>query len=252
MKLIKEEAKIQKSEMKSLLEKQRRNLQAKMKTVNELDEEFTKLMQQGEDVKRDVQRLVDNLVAVIKAKRQNILSSLEKETRRSLDLVTERKTEIQRQITAIESSLENADKLLTRSSNAEIVQSKKSLDTIFEGVDQTAPIDRDNKSLPAGFVFEKNIKLLETVKTDDIGTLQILQPTTASHFICEGKGIKEGIVNREAQFTLTSRNGRGKQCYDKRDHVTVKIRDERGRECATKGGINDCGDGLYQINYTPK
>ena len=116
MKLIKEEAKIQKSEMRSLLEKQRRILQAKMKTVNQLDEEFTKLMQQGEDVKRDVQSLVNNLVAVIKAKRQNILSSLEKETRRSLDLVTERKTEIQRQITAIEYSLENADKLLTRSS----------------------------------------------------------------------------------------------------------------------------------------
>ena len=89
-----------------------------MKTANrlDLDKEFAKLMQQGGDVKRDVQRLVDNLVAVIKAKRQNILSSLEKETRRSLDLVTERKTEIQRQITAIESSLENADKLLTRSS----------------------------------------------------------------------------------------------------------------------------------------
>ena len=252
MKLIKEEAEIQKSKMRSLVKKQRRNLQAKMKTVNQLDEEFAKLMQQGEDVKRDVQRLVDNLVAVIKAKRQNILSSLEKETRRSLDLVTERKTEIQRQITAIESSLENADKLLTRSSNAEIVQSKKSLDIIFEGVDQTVPIDRDNKSLPAGFVFEKNIKLLETVKTDDIGTLQILQPTTASHFICEGKGIEEGIVNREAQFTLTPRNGRGKQCYDKRDHVTMEIRDERGRECATKVRINDCGDGLYQINYTPK
>ena len=116
MKLIKEEAKIQKSEMRSLLKKQRRILQAKMKTVNQLYEEFTKLMQQGEDVKRNVQRLVNNLVAVIKAKRQNILSSLEKETRRSLDLVTERKTEIQRQITAIESSLENADKLLTRSS----------------------------------------------------------------------------------------------------------------------------------------
>ena len=68
MKSIKEEAKIQKSEMKSLFEKQRHNLQAKMKTVNQLDEEFTKLMQQGEDVKRDVQRLADNLVAVIKAK----------------------------------------------------------------------------------------------------------------------------------------------------------------------------------------
>ena len=252
MKLIKEEAEIQKSEMRSLLEKQRCNLQAKMKTVNQLDEEFAKLMQQGEDVKRDVQRFVDNLVAVIEAKKQNILSSLEKETRRSLDLVTERKTEIQRQITAIESALENTDKLLTRSSNAEIVQLKKSLDTIFEGVAQTEPIDRDTKSLPAGFVFKENPKLLETVKTDNIGTLQILHLTMASHSICEGKGIEEGMVNREVQFTLTSRKGRGKQRYSERDHVTVEIRDERGRECATKVGINDCGDGLYQIKYTPK
>ena len=252
MKLIKEEAEIQKSEMRSLLEKQRCNLQAKMKTVNQLDEEFAKLMQQGEDVKRDVQRLVDNLVAVIEAKKQNILSSLEKETSRSLDLVTERKTKIQRQITAIESSLENADKLLTRSSNAEIVQLKKSLDAIFEGVSQTEPINRNTESLPAGFIFEQNPKLLETVKTDDIGTLQILQLTKANHVICEGKGIEEGMVNREAQFTLTSRNIRGKQCYNERDHVTVEIRDERGRECATEVGINDCGDGLYQIKYTPK
>ena len=246
MKLIKEEVEIQKSEMRSLLEKQRRNLQAKMKT------DATKLMQQAEDVKRDVQRLVDNLVAVIEAKKQNILSSLEKETSRSLDLVTERKTKIQRQITAIESSLENADKLLTQSSNAEIVQFKKSLDAIFEGVAQTEPIECYTKSLPAGFVFDGNPKLLETVKTDDFGTLQILHLAMASHSICEGKGIEEGMANCEVQFTLTSRNGRGKQCYSERDHVTVEIRDERGRECATEVGINDCGDGLYQIKYTPK
>ena len=83
---------------------------------------------------------------------------MKKETRRSLDLVTERKTEIQRQITAIESALENADKLLTRSSNAEIVQLKKTLDVIFKGVAQTEPIDRDSKSLPASFVFRGKSK----------------------------------------------------------------------------------------------
>ena len=242
MKLIKEEAEIQKSEMKSLVEKQRRILQAKMKTVNQLDEEFARLMQQGEDVNRDVQRLVDNLVAVIEAKKQNILSSLEKETSRSLDLVTERKTEIQRQIRAIESALENADKLFTLRGNAEIVRLRKSLAAVFEGVPQIEPIDRDTKSLPAGFVFEENLKLSETVRSHEIGTLKILQLTEASHFICEGKGIKEGIVNRKAQLNLTPRNIRGKQRYNERDHV----RDERARECATEVGINDCEDGLQK------
>ena len=32
----------------------------------------------------------------------------------------------------------------------------------------------------------------------------------------------------------------------------MEIRDERGRECGTEVGINDCGGGHYQIKYTPK
>ncbi|XP_022785324.1 E3 ubiquitin-protein ligase TRIM71-like isoform X3 [Stylophora pistillata] len=252
MKLIKEEAEIQRTEMMALVEKQRRNLQAKMEAVNRLDEEFAKLMQQGEDIIRNVETFVDSLMAVIEAKKQNILSSVEKETSTSLELITERKTEVQTQIKAIESSLKNADKLLSRSTNAEIVQLKKSLDAIFERVDQTEPVDCDTRSLSAGFVFEKNQKVLDTVKVEQMGTLQCLQRTKASQSIAEGRGLEEGFMNRQAKFTLTSRNACGKQFYNERDHVTVEIRDEQGRECAAGLRINDFRDGLYQISFTPK
>ena len=90
-------------------------------------------------MKRDVQTFVDNLIGAIESKKQNIFSAVEKETNKSLERVTKRKTEIERQIAVIKSSLEKADKLLTRNTNTEIVQLKKSLDTIFEGVDQTKP-----------------------------------------------------------------------------------------------------------------
>ena len=252
MKLIKEEAERQKIQTKSLIENQRRNLQAKMNAVIQLDEDCAKLIQQAEDVKSDVETFVDNLITAIQAKKQNIFSAVEKETNKSLERVTKRKTEIERQIAVIKSSLEKADKLLTRSTNAEIVQLKKSLDTIFEGVDQTEPTDRDPEGLPARLVFVENQKMLDTVSTEEIGTLQMPQQTKASQSVAEGKGLEEGIVHREAQFILTTRNAEGRQCYNERDHVTVEIRDERGRECATEVRINDNKDGLYQISYSPR
>ena len=250
--LIKEEAERQKIEMKSLIENQRRNLQANMDAISQLDEDSAKLIQQAEDVKRDVQTFVDNLISVIEANKKNIFSAVEKDTTKSLERVTKRKTEIESQITVIKSSLEKADKLLTRNTNAEIVQLMKSLDTIYEEVDQTEPTDRDPEGLPARLVFVENQKMLDTVSTEEIGTLQILEQTKASQSVAEGRGLEYVIVNCEAQFVLTTRNAEGRQCYNERDNVTVDITDERERERATEVRINDNKDGLYHISYSPR
>ena len=50
---------------------------------------------------------------------------------------------------------------------------------------------------------------------------------------------------------MTTRNANKKQCYNKRDNVTVEIRDEHGRECVTKVQIDDNNDGIYNISYSP-
>ena len=162
IKLIKEEAKSKKTDIKSCIETQRHNLQSKMNAVSRLDEDCATLIQQGEDVKREIQTFVDNLIAVIEANKKNIFAEVENETSKSVESVTRRKTEIERQMTAIKSSLEEAEKLYTRSTDAEIVQLKKSLETIFEGVDQIEPTDRDPE-LVAHFVFVENHNRRKTV-----------------------------------------------------------------------------------------
>ena len=248
---LEDEAERLKIEMKSLIETQRRNLQAKINTVGQLDEDCAHLIQQGEDMKKDVQRFVDKLVANVEAKKQNIFAAVENQTKKSLQTVTTQKTEFERQIKIIESSLQKADKLLTRSTNAEVIQVSKSLEKMFEEVDQSQPVDRDLEWLPV-LVFVKNEEILNTVGTEEIGTLQIVEQTKASQSVAEGKGLEEGIVNRDAQFVLTTRNFEGRQCYNEHNHVTVEIRDERGRECATEVRINDNKDGLYQISYSPR
>ena len=176
-------------------------------------------------------------------------AGVEKETSKSIERITRRKTEIERQTTAIKSSLEKAEKLFTRSTNTEIVQLKKSSDTIFEGVHQIEPTDCDPE-LVAHFVFVENYKLFNTVKTEQIGILE--KPTKAGHCDIEGKGLEGGIALREAHFTLTTKDTEGRQCYNERDHVTVEIRDEQGRECTSQIQINDCKDGLYQVRYCPR
>ena len=236
--------------MKTLVETHRRNLQAKKNAVRRLDEDYAKLLQQGEDVKKGVQRTVDNLITAIQAKKQNIFSAVENQTMKSLESVTKRKTKIDEQITAIESSLEKAEKLVTRSTNAEVVQLKKSFEKILEGVDQTELTDVDSEDLPVLLAFMENQKLLNIFNTEEICSLEISHLTKSSQCLAEGKGLEEGTVGGEAQFVLTTRSAEAGQCYNKGDRVTVEIRDEQGRECETEVRINDSKDGSYKISYS--
>ena len=249
---IEEEAERQKIEMKSMIETQRRNLQAKMDAVIKLDEDYARLIQQCEKVKREVQRTVDNLIANIEAKKQTIFAAVEDQTEKSLESLTTQKTEIENQIEVIKSSMDEADKVLTRSTNPEVVQVKKSLETILEGVNQTAkPTERDLKGLPL-LVFVGNQKMLEIVNVEEIGTLKLQQQTEASQSFAEGKGLEEGTTGGQAQFLLTTRNAEGRRCYNKHDHIMVEISEEQGRESATEVRINDNKDGSYKIGYSPK
>ena len=206
MKLIQEEAETQKIQMKSMVQTQRNNLTARMNIIRELDEDYAKLIQQGEDVKRDVQKTVDNLIAAIQAKKKNIFSVVENQISKSLESLTKRKTTIEEQIAVIESSLQKAETLLTRTIKAEVVQLKKSLETIFAGVNETEPIDGDPEGPLVRLTFVENQTLLNIVNSEEIGSLEILHQTKASQCIAEGKGLEEGTVGVEAQFNLKTRN----------------------------------------------
>ena len=251
LKLIEEEVEAQKIEMVALIQEQRQNLQAYMNLVTQLDEEYAKLIQQSENLKKKVDMYADNLIRTIQAKRQNILVAVDIETRKSAESVATTKSEIQQKITMIESSLEKADKLLTRSTNAEVVQLKKSLATILEGVEQAKHVFRDPEASSA-LIFVENHRMLDTVNGEEIGFLKKPQQTKASESIAEGKGLREGTVGREAQFNLTTRNANKRQCYNKRDNITIEMRDEHGRECVTKVQIDDNKDGIYNISYSPR
>ena len=244
---IEDEAERQKAEMKDILKIHRQNLEMKKNVVRQLDEDRSQLIRQSEAVKRDVQKYADRIIAVIEAKKQNIFVAVENQTKESLESVTMEMTKIENEIKVIE----QAAKLLTQSTNAEIVELKKSFQSSLEEVSQTETIAPNPESLPA-LVFVESGKLFETVNSEEIGFLEVPHQTKASQSIVEGKGLNEAFVVDEAQFMLTTRNSAGRKCYNKRDRVAVEIRDERGRECGTEVRINDYKNGQYNISYSPR
>ena len=249
---IEDEAERRKTEMKNIVEAQRQNLQAKKNTVKQLDEDYAKLIQQGEYLKRNVQKFADDLFAVIEARKQIIFAAVESQTKKLFESLTTQKNKIENEIKLIESSLEKADKLLMRSNDIEVVGPNTSPETIFEGIRvQGEPVVYDPGSLPV-LVFVQNQNLLDTVNSEEIGILEILQQTKGSQSIAEGKGLNETFAASETQLTLTTNSTEGRQCYNKGDRVTVEIRDQRGQECGTEVRISDNKNGQYKISYSLK
>ena len=251
LKLIEEEAEGQKLEIKSLLETQREGLVAKLNIIAQLDEDCAKLIQQSDFTKTDVQRFADGLIKTIQAKMQNIITTMENQTKKSLESLKAKRSEIQQQINITESSLEEADKRFNRSTTAEVVQLKKSLQTIFHGLNQTKPIVHDPSKLQT-FVFVENQKMLDVVNGEELGFFEEVNRTKPSESLAEGEGLKEGIVAHKAQFNLITRNAERKQWYNEHDGVTVEIKDEQERECATEVKIDDNKNGIYKITYYPR
>ena len=249
--LIEEEATKQRLEMKTVFETQRHNLDEKMNVVAKLDEDYAKVIQQNENLKGNVQKFADGLIKTIQAKMENVIDAIENQTKKSLERLIAKRGEIQQQINVIKSSLEEADKLLKRSTTTEVVQLKKTLQTIFQRVDETEPIVHDRSSLKA-FVFVENQKMLDVVNGEEIGFLEEGYRTKASKSLAEGEGKKEGTVGRKAQFNLITRNAEGKQGYDERDRVTVEIKDEQGQERVTEVKVEDIKDGTYNVSFYPR
>ena len=248
---LEEEAERQKIEIKSLTEEQKHILQAKMNTVGQLEKEYARLFQQGEDAKRNVHRFVDEVIAVIQAKRENTIARVENQTEESLQALTAEKTEIESQIKSIESTLKKTNELLTQRTDAEVVQLKKSLCAIIATQNDSQSIKRDPNKYPAA-VFMENQKMLDTVNSEEIGSvLHTYNKTEAGMSVTEGKELSEVFVGREVQFVLITKNAQGQQCYNKHDNVTVEITDEKHRKCTTEIRINNNEDGHYQISYSP-
>ena len=236
--------------LESVLESQKEKALRKRNMITRLQSECDEIKEQVACVKKGAQNLVDNLMRVIEAKKQEIFKEVEVKAQQSIERLVEQQSDVENELQRIETSIEKTETFLKQSTNAEIVR----FNTLFqeEVTDEAELVDCDRKDL-GHFVFFANKSLTAKANSEGVGSLkQIISQTKSSNSKAEGKGITDVTVGLEAQFVLTTRNAENEQCYEQSDIVTVEIRNDDGRECATEAQVQDNKDGSYNISYFAK
>ena len=248
--LVQNVANERKSSLQSAMETQKEKALEMRNTITRLQSECNEIQEQVACVKKSAQSFIDNLMKVFEAKKQELFKEVEDKAQEVIERLVEQQSEVEYKLRPIETSIEETERFLKRSTNAEIVQ----FNTVFEEevTGEAELVDCDRKDL-RHFVFFPNKSLTAKANGEGVSSLkQIISQTKSRNSKAEGKGITEVTVGLDAQFVLTTRNAENEQCYEQCDIVTVEIRNDDGRECATEAQVQDNKDGSYNISYFAK
>ena len=249
--VLEEAASERKIQVKSVIETQKKSIEHKKNEIADLERQCNRIEARGDAVKRDIHKSAEDMIAIIETKKKEMLNKADKQIKESLGCVRTQQREVQRQVKLLETAVEKAETLLKRCTNAEITQLDKSLNTVLpeEARDVGKQAAADLEGLRQ-FRFKENKTLLDSLNSDSIGSFKTSVTNTCAHqSIAEGKGISEASVGLESNFLFTTRNTEGEQCYDERDCVTVKIKNQQGHDCATEVRLKDEKDGSFKVRY---
>jgi len=253
--LLEEAANKRKLQVKSVIELQKKQVQYQKNEVNNIEQTCIQIKEQAAAVKKNAQKFAEAVIRVMEAKTQEICNQVDDQAAESIQSLVTQKSEIEHQVQMNETVIEQVEILLDRSSSAEIVQLDNSLSAIFQQgfvKSERQIIDCDLECIRR-FMFVKNETLMDKVNAEGIGSFSTGFSNTSAHQSrAEGKGTSEAVVGLQADFVLTTRNAEGERCYDKRDFVTVEIRNRQGQDCETNARVQDNKDGSYKISYFAK
>ena len=252
--LLEEAANESKLQVMSAIESRKAKVQKMRNKISKIDEDCHNIEAKVAKVKRSAQQFAESMIAVIEAKKQEIIAEADREAQQSLQRLRVQRIDIENKLKNIETAVGKSETLQKGSTNAELAQIDKTLSTIIpKEVDiERKQVDCDLEGLRQ-FFFEQNESLKTKTNDEGIGCIRTFSSRTkVDQSIAEGKGFTEAIVGIQANFVLTTRNAEGQQCYEKRDRVTVEIKTHKGHDNATEVRVQERKDGSYNISYFAK
>ena len=179
--------------LKSAIDSQKKRAQAKKSQIEKLNEYYNEVQERAACVKRNVQEYADSIHAAIEAKKLEIFDDVERRTQSSLEHIGIQKDKFVEQVKQHESEVERTEKIIKRSTSAEIMQPNDVLNIILteENSKEETITDRENERFSARLSFVKNQKLFDLACGEQIGSLKSTQTRAQQS---NGKGINEAIV----------------------------------------------------------
>ena len=221
------------------------------KCIRELEEKSLLLEHRSRTVKGQIQETVNSLIVSLKQQEQTFIAKVDNETKKSVENEMKKRDKLQHEFEKTEEIIRQFQRLIERSTGAELVRANKAYtNERFQDL-PTSEISEMMASLGTSLytVFLENQALTEIFQNTEIGHLA---KTGTELNRCSVEGFQEATAGLETRFEVITRNSKGEQCCCPDDRIAVKVVSAHGGNSAAEMKITGRNDGRYDVSCIPK
>ena len=186
-----------KTRIRSMVKSLKDKLLEKQKEVEQFNQKSIAFQSKVTEVKSQVQSLVDQIIAIIEARKQDVFDAVDSQAKKLLESLSLKKDEVEKQLKIIESAIEQTETLLKRSFSTEILGFSETFDTILQ--EQSTQENRDTEYIPR-FSFTKSEKLINLLSmSEGIGNVEFV--------FSETKAQQSGAKGKESSKVIAGNKG---------------------------------------------
>ena len=186
-----------KTQISSMIKSLKDKVLEKQKEVEQFNQKSIAFQSKVAEVKSQVQSCVDQIIAIIKAKKQDVFDAVDNQATKSLESLSQKKDEVEKQVKLIKSAIEQTETLLKRGFSTEILGFSETFDSILQ--EQSTKENRDTECIPR-FSFTKSEKLINLLSmSEGIGKVEfVFSEPKAQQSGTKGKESSKVIAGNKA------------------------------------------------------
>ncbi|XP_073240242.1 E3 ubiquitin-protein ligase TRIM71-like [Porites lutea] len=194
--LLQEATNARKTKINSMIKSLKDKVLEKRKEVEQFNQKSMEVQAKVADVKRQVQTNVDQMTAIIEARKQHVFDAVDNQAKKSIETLSQKKGKVENQVKIIESAIEQTESLMKRNFSTEILGFNETFDKILD--EQESQGNRDNECIPR-FSFTKSEKLINVLNSEGIGNVKtVFSETKAQQSGAKGKESSKVIDGNKA------------------------------------------------------
>ena len=183
--LLQEATNARKTKINSMIKSLKDEVLEKRKEVEQFNQKSMEVQAQVVDIKSQVQTNVDQMIAIIEARKQDVFDAVDNQANKALETLLQKKGEVENQVKIIESAIERTQFLMKRNFSTEILGFSETFDAILQ--EQGTQGNRDTEFIPR-FSFTKSEKLINVLNSEGIGNVKtVFSETKLQQSEAEGK-----------------------------------------------------------------
>ena len=167
--LLQEAKNARKTKINSVIKSLNETAQDGRREAEKFDLKSTEIQMKVADVKGKVQTKVDQIIATIEARKQDILNAVRSQAKISLEPLTKKKAEAENRVKKLDSAIEQTEFLMKQNFSTEILGFNETFHTILN--EDNTQANSDSEFIPL-LSFSKNENLISVLNSEGIGDLK--------------------------------------------------------------------------------